>query len=53
VVELQRENRKMRNQLPADVDVRIQAQLATGEFPSADDVLREALDALRAATSRV
>jgi len=36
----------MPNQLPADVDARIQAQLATGEFPSADDVLREALDAL-------
>lgn len=36
----------MPNQLPADVDARIQAQLATGEFPSVDDVLREALDAL-------
>ena len=36
----------MANQLPADVDARVQAQLATGEFPSADDVLREALDAL-------
>ena len=36
----------MANQLPADVDARVQAQLATGEFPTADDVLREALDAL-------
>ena len=36
----------MSNQLPADVDARVQAQMATGEFPSADDVLREALDAL-------
>ena len=36
----------MANQLPADVNARVQAQLATGEFPSADDVLREALDAL-------
>jgi Arc/MetJ-type ribon-helix-helix transcriptional regulator len=36
----------MANQLPADVDARVQAQLAKGEFPSADDVLREALDAL-------
>ena len=31
---------------PADVDARVQAQLATGEFPNADAVLREALDAL-------
>ena len=37
----------MPNQLPADVDARVQAQLVTGEFPSADDVLREALDALQ------
>lgn len=36
----------MASQLPADVAARVQAQLATGEFPNADDVLREALDAL-------
>jgi len=36
----------MAYQLPADVDARVQAQLATGIFPTADDVLREALDSL-------
>lgn len=36
----------MTTPLPADLVARVQAQLATGEFPSADDVLREALDAL-------
>jgi putative addiction module CopG family antidote len=36
----------MGSQLPADVAARVQAQLATGEFPNADDVLREALDGL-------
>jgi putative addiction module CopG family antidote len=46
VVELQRENCKCPITWPADVDARVQAQLATGEFPSADDVLREALNAL-------
>lgn len=33
-------------EIPADVDARVQAQLATGEFPNAEAVLREALDAL-------
>lgn len=36
----------MGSQIPADVAARVQAQMATGEFPNADDVLREALDAL-------
>ena len=36
----------MAYQLPADVDARVQAQLATGIFPTADDVLREALESL-------
>jgi putative addiction module CopG family antidote len=36
----------MAYQIPPDVDARIQAHLATGEFPSADAVLREALDTL-------
>lgn len=36
----------MAYQLPADVSARVQAQLATGVFPTADDVLREALDSL-------
>ena len=33
-------------EIPADVDARVQAQLATGEFPNAEAVLHEALDAL-------
>jgi Arc/MetJ-type ribon-helix-helix transcriptional regulator len=36
----------MAYQIPPDIDVRVQAHLATGEFPNADAVLREALDAL-------
>lgn len=32
--------------LPADIADRIQAQLATGEFKSEEEVLREALDTL-------
>jgi putative addiction module CopG family antidote len=36
----------MAYQIPPDVDARIQAHLATGDFPSADAVLREALDTL-------
>lgn len=36
----------MANQIPSDVDARVQAQLASGEFASADAVLREAMDAL-------
>lgn len=32
--------------LPADIQHRIQAQLATGTFASEDDVLREAMEAL-------
>jgi putative addiction module CopG family antidote len=36
----------MAYQIPPDIDARVQAHLATGEYPSADAVLREALDAL-------
>jgi antitoxin ParD1/3/4 len=36
----------MAYEIPPDVDARLQAQLASGEFSSADAVLREALDAL-------
>jgi putative addiction module CopG family antidote len=36
----------MAYQIPADVNARVQLQLASGEFESADAVLREALDAL-------
>jgi putative addiction module CopG family antidote len=33
-------------EIPPDIDARIQLQLASGEFVSADEVLREALDVL-------
>jgi putative addiction module CopG family antidote len=36
----------MAYQLPPDLDARIQAQLATGDYPSADEVVRDALDGL-------
>jgi putative addiction module CopG family antidote len=36
----------MAYQIPPDIDARVQAHLATGEYPSAEAVLREALDAL-------
>lgn len=36
----------MAYQLPPDIDARVQAQLASGEYPTADDVLRDALDSL-------
>jgi len=36
----------MTRPLPADIQNRIDAQLASGAFKSEDDVLREAIDAL-------
>jgi Arc/MetJ-type ribon-helix-helix transcriptional regulator len=36
----------MSYQLPADINARVQSQLATGEFATVDDVLREALETL-------
>ncbi len=36
----------MTSALPADIAARIQAQLATGEFASEEQVLREALETL-------
>jgi len=42
----------MGSQLPADIAARVQAQMASGEFPNADDVLREALEALERRSNR-
>jgi Arc/MetJ-type ribon-helix-helix transcriptional regulator len=36
----------MAYQLPPDIDARVQLQLASGDFASPDDVLREALATL-------
>ena len=36
----------MNNSLPADIQHRIDAQLASGAFASEEDVLREAIDSL-------
>jgi putative addiction module CopG family antidote len=36
----------MNHSLPADIQQRIEAQLASGSFTSEEDVLREALEAL-------
>ena len=37
----------MAYQFPPDIDQRVKSQLATGQYRTEDDVLREALDALR------
>jgi putative addiction module CopG family antidote len=37
----------MAYQIPPDVDARVQAHLATGEFADVDAVIREALNALK------
>jgi antitoxin ParD1/3/4 len=37
---------KMPYQIPSDLEQRIQAQIASGQFTSEDDVLREAMDSL-------
>ena len=36
----------MPNQIPADIERRIQAQIESGEFATPEEVLREALDTL-------
>jgi antitoxin ParD1/3/4 len=36
----------MAYQIPPDIDARIQAQLASGDYATADAVLRDALDSL-------
>ena len=36
----------MNDSLPADIQQRVDAQMASGSFKSKDDVLREALDVL-------
>ena len=37
----------MAYQFPRDIDERVKSQLAAGQYQTEDDVLREALDALR------
>jgi Arc/MetJ-type ribon-helix-helix transcriptional regulator len=36
----------MAYQMPTDIDVRVKAQIASGNYPTAEDVLRDAMDGL-------
>ena len=40
------DNTSMTYQIPPDLEVRVQAQISTGQFASEEEVLHEALDAL-------
>ena len=43
----------MAYQFPPDIEQRVKAQLSSGDYRTEDDVLRDALDALRARTDDV